>query len=92
MPGNNKSDKKTWSRIGTMFFTHFFIESGIRLPCQRELVPQASEGLHSRHFLKVQPHVESWKPAKSPRLGRAEAPPFGKGGFGCYAFRWYRHI
>ena len=33
-------------------------------------------------FLKEQTHVETCQPEESPRLGGAEAPPFGKGGFG----------
>ena len=45
-----------------------------------------TEGFYSRHFFKVQTYVETWKPAESPRLGIAEAPPFGKGGFGLRLF------
>ena len=32
-------------------------------------------------FSKEQTHVETCQPEESPRLGGAEAPPFGKGGF-----------
>ena len=32
--------------------------------------------------MKVQTYVETCQPGESPRLGVAEAPPFGKGGFG----------
>ena len=47
-----------------------------------------TEGFHSRHFPKVQTYVETCQPGESPRLGGAEAPPFGKGGFGL---RFYFH-
>ena len=47
----------------------------------------ATEGFTAGTFRKYRP---MWKPASlsSPRLGGAEAPPFGKGGFGL---RFYFH-
>ena len=36
-------------------------------------------------FSKEQTHVETCQPEESPRLGGAEAPPFGKGGFGAHS-------
>ena len=37
-------------------------------------------------FSKAQTHVEICQPVESPRLGIAEAPPFGKGGFGLCTY------
>ena len=59
-----------------------FVAAPQRLPCQRELAPEATEGFTVGAFSKEQTHVEICQPEESPRLGGAEAPPFDKGGFG----------
>ena len=57
-----------------------FVAAPQRLPCQRELAPEATEGFTAGTFQKYKP---MWKPASllSPRFCFAKPPPFGKGGF-----------